>query len=126
MVENIPELIPFSYVLAVRNLKKSSAYFHDVLGFELMWPQGGSWQLARRGSVRVMLGECPTEQKAADIGDHNYFAYLHVTDARALHDEWVSRGAIILSPLTDQAHGMREFLLGTPDGHRMMIGQTLD
>lgn len=126
MTETIPEMIPFSYVLAVRNLRRTTVWFRDVLGFELMWPEGGGWQLAKRGSVRVMLGECPEAQKAADLGDHNYFAYLHVTNAAALHDEWTSRGATIVSPLTDQPHGMREFMVATPDGHRMMIGQTLD
>uniref|UniRef100_UPI003F5FA215 VOC family protein n=1 Tax=Phytobacter sp. V91 TaxID=3369425 RepID=UPI003F5FA215 len=56
----------------------------------------------------------------------NYFAYLHVTNASELHDEWAGRGADILSPLTDQPHGMREFMIATPDGHRIMIGQALD
>ncbi|WP_437890835.1 hypothetical protein [Phytobacter sp. V91] len=73
MSENIPEMIPFSYVLAVRNLRRSAFWFRDVLGFELMWPEGRGWQLAKRGSVRIMLGECPDAAKAADLGDHSKY-----------------------------------------------------
>lgn len=72
-----------------------------------------------------MLGHSPDAMSPSDTGDHNYFAYLHVDDAQSLHDEFVSKGAIILAPPVDKPHGMREFTVGTPDGHRMMIGQDL-
>lgn len=114
-----------SFVIAVRDLKKSSAYFCDVLGFDLAWPEGMGWQLATKGCVRIMLGHSPEAMPPSDIGDHNYFAYLHVDDANALYAEFVSKGAIILAPPADKPHGMREFIVGTPDGHRMMIGQDL-
>ena len=37
----------------------------------------------------------------------------------------VGRGTIILQAPAAKPHGMREFLVGTPNGHRMMIGQEL-
>jgi uncharacterized glyoxalase superfamily protein PhnB len=72
-----------------------------------------------------MMGHCPDAMAPSATGDHSYFGYIEVVDANALHDEFVSRGAIILQPPSDKPHGMREFLVGTPDGHRMMIGQDL-
>lgn len=37
----------------------------------------------------------------------------------------VGRGTIILQAPAAKPHGMREFLVGTPNGHRMMIEQEL-
>lgn len=119
------DLTSFSFVLAVPNLESTAAYFRDALGFQLEWPEGEGWQLATRGAVRVMLGHCPDAMLPSATGDHSYFGYLNVANADALHDELVGRGAIILQAPADRPHGMREFLVGTPDGHRMMIGQDL-
>jgi predicted enzyme related to lactoylglutathione lyase len=119
------ELSSFSFVLAVADLAQTASYFRDALGFRLEWPEGSGWQLASRGSVRVMMGHCPDAIPPSATGDHSYFGYVNVDDADALHHEFVSRGAIILQPPADKEHGMREFLVGTPDGHRMMIGQDL-
>ncbi|SAL47407.1 VOC family protein [Caballeronia humi] len=125
MPETVSDLRSFSFVLAVPNLERSASYFRDALGFRLEWPEGSGWQLASRGAVRIMMGHCPDAMAPSATGDHSYFGYVKVNDADALHDEFVSRGAIILQPPADKPHGMREFLVGTPDGHRMMIGQEL-
>jgi uncharacterized glyoxalase superfamily protein PhnB len=46
-------------------------------------------------------------------------------DVDALHAEFLQRGAIILHLPTNQPWGKREMAIATPDGHRMMIGQTI-
>ena len=125
MAEALTELSFFSFVLAVPNLEATASYFRDALGFRLDWPDGMGWKLATRGSVRIMIGHCPDAMLPSATGDHSYFGYLTVTNADALHEELAGRGAIILQPPADKPHGMREFLVGTPDGHRMMIGQDL-
>jgi predicted enzyme related to lactoylglutathione lyase len=119
------DLRSFSFVLAVPDLERSASYFRDALGFRLEWPEGSGWQLASRGTVRIMMGHCPDAMAPSATGDHSYFGYLDVDNADALHNEFVSRGALILQPPADKPHGMREFLVGTPDGHRMMVGQDL-
>ncbi|RZL94286.1 MAG: bleomycin resistance family protein [Variovorax sp.] len=119
------ELRPFSFVLAVPDLERTTAYFRDALGFKVEWPPGSGWQLVSRGSVRIMMGHCPDALPPSATGDHSYFGYLHVDDADALHDELVQRGALILRPPEDKPHGMREFVVATPDGHRLAIGQEL-
>jgi uncharacterized glyoxalase superfamily protein PhnB len=73
----------------------------------------------------IMLGECPDAIPASDLGDHRYFGYLRVDDAGRFYDELKVKGVEMLSPLSDKPWGMREFVLQTPDGHRMTVGQWL-
>jgi hypothetical protein len=58
----------------------------------------------------------------ADIGSHSWFGYVDVDDVDALHREFTARGASCTTP-KDQPYGMREVLVTTPDGHRIMFGQ---
>lgn len=125
MSDSGANLRSFSFVLAVPDLEQSASYFRDALGFRLEWPEGSGWQLVSRGDVRIMIGHCPDAMLPSATGDHSYFGYLNVDDADTLHSELVSRGATILQPPIDRPHGMREFVVATPDGHRMMIGQDL-
>ncbi|HFV9292886.1 TPA: VOC family protein [Serratia fonticola] len=57
-----------SFVIAVRDLKKNAAYFCDVLGFDLAWPEGMGWQLATRGCVRMAQSPAlvPNQTSSAD------------------------------------------------------------
>lgn len=125
MPETTASLFASSFVIAVPDLEKSAAYFRDALGFTLEWPDGLGWQLASRGAVKVMLGHSPDVSRPASLGDHNYFGYFNTDEVDALYQEFVASGAIILQPPADKPHGMREFTIATPDGHRMMIGQEI-
>ena len=118
-------LQPFAFVLAVQNLDRSTAYFRDVLGFEADWTNASDWRLLSRGRVRIMLGSCPDALPASATDDHSYFGYLEVDDVDALHEEFVQRGALILSAPADRPYGMREFVVATPDGHRFVVGQAV-
>ena len=118
-------LRPFAFVLAVPDLAASAGYLISALGFETLWQDGDRWHAVRRGDVRVMLGACPDAPHPSVIGDHSYFAYLHVDDVDAFHAEIAGRGAIVLHAPVDRPWGMREMAVATPDGHRMMIGQPL-
>lgn len=120
-----PELRPFAFVLAVPDLARNVTYFQCALGFRLEWEVATDWALVSRGSVRVMLGNCPTALPPHATGDHSYFGYLHVDNVDALYDEFLTNGALILQSPVDRSHGMREITVATPDGHRLVIGQTL-
>ena len=111
-------------VLAVHNLKVSVPYYRDVLGMSVDFEPPG-WSFLSRGNFAVMLGECPDALPLADLGDHSYFAYVTVADARALFQEFSARAVAFVKPLTDEPWGMREFGLRTPDGHRIMFGQPI-
>jgi uncharacterized glyoxalase superfamily protein PhnB len=72
----------------------------------------------------VMLGHCPTSIPASELGDHSYVAYFRVDDVDAHHREAVSAGLTAAEP-EDKPWGMREFVVRSPEGHRMTIGQSI-
>jgi uncharacterized glyoxalase superfamily protein PhnB len=113
-----------SYVLAVPNLARASAYWREVLGFARQ-SQPPGWDFLVRDGCRVMLGECPDDLPPAELGSHGYFGYLVVDDVDALHAEITGRGAIVPNPPADKPWGMREMVVFTPDGHRLMFAQEL-
>ena len=123
--EKRPKIGPWAHVLAVRDIDQSARYFCDVLGFTLQWPEGADWRLVRRDGVRVMLGKSPNATPAAEIGPHSWFAYLDVNDVDGLHLELVASEALILQPPLDRPYGMRELVVATPDGHRIVFGQDI-
>jgi catechol 2,3-dioxygenase-like lactoylglutathione lyase family enzyme len=115
-------LRPFAFVLAVQDLERSAAWYRDVLGFKLEWEEGDDWRLAVRGGVRLMLGHCPDNKPATEIFPHDWFGYLEDDDVDALRAEFVARGAQCSEP-RDQPYGMREIIVTTIDGHRIVFGQ---
>ena len=123
--ERRPKIAPWAHVLAVRDIDSSAKYFCEALGFVLEWPEATDWRLVRRDGVRVMLGKCPNAASAAEIGPHSWFAYLDTAGVDQLHVELVANGAIILQPPIDRTYGMRELVVATPDGHRIVFGQDI-
>jgi catechol 2,3-dioxygenase-like lactoylglutathione lyase family enzyme len=116
------KIAPWAFVLAVQDLQTSAAWFRDVLGFRVLWEEGADWRLVERDTVRLMLGHCPDESRAADIGAHSWFGYLSVDDVDGLYAELTARGAACTPP-ADRHYGMREIVVTTPDGHRIVFGQ---
>jgi uncharacterized glyoxalase superfamily protein PhnB len=112
-------------VLAVRDLEVSTRYYMDVLGFRKDPIDAEGWSFLTRDEFRVMLGECPDERPAGDLGNHSYFAYWNVEGVDDLYRELVSKGAIVSSAPADKPWGLREFGLRTPDGHRITCGEMI-
>lgn len=113
-------------VLAVRNLQASTDYWIGVLGCNRDFGDGtDGWSFLSRDGFSVMLGECPDERPASELGNHSYVAYVTVDDVDSLYTELEGRGAIILSTPESKPWGMREFGVQTPDGHRIQFGSPL-
>jgi catechol 2,3-dioxygenase-like lactoylglutathione lyase family enzyme len=119
-----PRIAPWAFVLAVRDLDASAAYYRDVLGFALRWEEASDWRVVERDGVRVMLGHCPNDMAPAELGSHNWFAYLDVDDVEGLYAEFSARGAVCTPP-KDTHYGMREIVVTTVDGHRIVFGQEI-
>jgi catechol 2,3-dioxygenase-like lactoylglutathione lyase family enzyme len=120
----MPTIAPWAFVLAVPDLVRSADYFRDVLGFRVLWPEGSDWRLVERDSVRIMLGHCPNDMQPSELGSHSWFGYLSIDDVDALHAELTASGAACTPP-ADRSYGMREIVVTTPDGHRIVFGQDL-
>ena len=117
-------IAPWAFVLAVPDLTRSADYFREVLGFHVLWEEASDWRLVERTGVRIMLGHCPSDVPASELGSHNWFGYLSVDNVDALYAELIARGAACTTP-TDRTYGMREIVVTTPDGHRIVFGQEL-
>ena len=112
-------------VLAVRNLKASTQYYIDVLGFRRDPIDADGWSFLTRDTFKLMLGECPNEKPASELGDHSYFVYLTVDGLDQFYQEVSVRGADVTSKPEDKPWGLREFGLRTPDGHRITCGEPI-
>ena len=121
----MPKLVKARSVLAVKDLQSSVAFYREKLGFTVNAEYDG-WCFLSRGGIQLMLGHCPDEVPASQINDHSYFAYIEVEGIDELHSEFQARGLVSLSAPESKAWGMREFMVTTPDGHRIMFGQELD
>lgn len=112
------------FVLAVRDLARSTGYYTTTLGLDIDFTAPG-WAFLSRGRFRIMLGECTDATPPADLGDHSWYGYVTVSDAAAMFEEYQSAGVEFTQRLADKPWGMREFGLRTVDGHRLMFGQEL-
>ena len=99
----------------------------NVLGFKRDFgDESDGWSFLSRNSVRLMLGECVDEVPASELNNHSYFAYMNVTSVDDLFNEIVANGGVPTSHPTNKPWGLREFGITTPDGHRIMFGETLN
>jgi catechol 2,3-dioxygenase-like lactoylglutathione lyase family enzyme len=110
------------YVLAVNSLEKSAEFYKNKLGFQTLW-EGGGWHLLTRDSIQIMIGECPDDRPASEIGSHSYFAYCEVKSIDGLYEEYQLKKVEILSAIENKPWGQREFSVRTIDGHRITFGE---
>ena len=120
----MPAILQNHYVLAVPDVRASAAFFVDALGFRIVNEPPG-WIFVARDNCMIMLGECPGQIPAGELGDHSYFAYLRVDDADAFFAQVRAAGVQPTFRIEDKPWGMREFSVRTPDGHRITIGHII-
>lgn len=121
----MPHILRARSVLAVKDLAVSTRYYRDVLGFTDDAISAPGWSFLSLDAFHVMLGECRDEMPAEATGNHSWFIHLLVDDVDGYHRVVRERGADIISPPGDRSYGLREFVLRTPDGHRLVIGAPL-
>ena len=112
------------YVLAVHDARRSANFYVEMLGFQIVAEPPG-WVFVKKDNCMIMLGECPDDMRADELGCHSYFAYLRVEDADSYYHHLIAKGAEALSRIEDKPWDMREFTVRTPDGHRITIGHSL-
>ncbi len=122
---NERKIVHTRHVLAVKDLKVEAAYYLDKLGFERDFTAPG-WEFLSFGEFKVMLGECSDEMTAEATGNHSWFAHVLTENVDEVYEEFIGRGAKILSVISNKPWGIREFSIVTPDGHRIVFGQLID
>ncbi len=121
----MPTIVRARSVLAVQDLARSTRYYRDVLGFTEDDIQSSGWSFLSRDGFHLMLGECRDEVSAEETGNHSWFVHLLVEGVDAYFEEIVARGADVVAPPANRAYGLREFIVRTPDGHRLVLGEPI-
>jgi uncharacterized glyoxalase superfamily protein PhnB len=119
------KIVSIRHVLAVKDLKIETDYYLDKLGFERDFTAPG-WEFLSFGDFRVMLGECADEMTAKATGNHSWYAHVNVENVDEIYQEFIDRGASILSTIANKSWGIRDFSVVTPDGHRIVFGQIME
>ncbi len=112
------------HVLAVDDFESSVAYFTEMLGFTEDKRIGG-WSFMHLGEFWLMVGDCRGEVQARETGNHSWFAYVNCEGIDDLYQQYLERRVPIKESISNKPWGMREFLVATPEGHRMKFGQVL-
>ena len=112
-------------VLAVQDLNISTRFYIEVLGFQLDPVDAKGWSFLSMDSFKLMLGECADEIAATETGNHSWFVRLMIEGLDEYHHVISSRGAEVIAAPADKRWGLREFVIRTPDGHRIMFAEPI-
>ncbi|MFZ1699864.1 MAG: VOC family protein [Pyrinomonadaceae bacterium] len=112
------------HVLAVKDLAVEADYYRNKLGFDHDFSVPG-WEFLSFGIFKVMLGHCVDAMWAHETGDHSYCSYAFVEDVDEIYREFTENGANMSAPPQNKPWGLREFMVKTPSGHRIMFGQEI-
>jgi uncharacterized glyoxalase superfamily protein PhnB len=83
------------------------------------------WSFLSMDSFKLMLGECADEIAATETGNHSWFVRLMIEGLDEYHRVISSRGAEVIAEPGDKRWGLREFVIRTPDGHRIMFAEPI-
>jgi catechol 2,3-dioxygenase-like lactoylglutathione lyase family enzyme len=111
--------------LLVRDVAKSTAFYRDVLGFEMaetvpdQEPFVFVWM--KRNGVSVFLNDINAAAHdypaAASLPPGGTAALFFVISGVDAYHDAVAPKASVVMPLKTQFYGMREFAITDPDGH---------
>jgi len=109
--------------ILTRDIRRSVA-FYCKLGFELLRDDGGFVELGWEGHRLFLSDELKEKMNAsAPLPQGNVRVMVpNVDDYWALSQEL---GARVLSPITDQPYGLRDFTIADPDGFGVRFGTRL-
>ena len=119
-----------SSVLLVRDIVKAANHYRDTMGFRYdhFYGDPPGFVILVRDGLHLMLKQVapdvtllPIRERSDEIWD----TYFWVTDADALHDEFVAKGTAIQYAPCNQPYGCREFGIRDLDGHVIGFGMVM-
>src|SRR4051794_28275789 len=89
------------FVIAVPDLKASSAFYREVLGFSIHTVPDPGFLFYVSGECTIFAGECRDAIHPSKLGDHSYFAYLEIDNINSYYETVQAKGAKISKTLRD-------------------------
>ena len=124
------EGIVLTHFIVSEDIGRSTRFYTEVLGGELVMEGSPSIVALANGWVIINVGGGPTEDKPTvtleaphDLDRVSSFLNIRVADIEAIHADWSARGAEFLTPPQDRGREIRCYLRD-PDGHLIEVGQT--
>lgn len=119
-------------LLEVFNMRRSLAFYRDVLGFEVVSDSGGgddaSWVWLKHGEINLMLndqyepGHVPEAPPRERQKWHRDTCLYFGADPDTVYEYMISKG-FELKPPADAPYGMSQLYLTDPDGYNICFQQ---
>ena len=109
--------------IPVSNVEKATAYYCDVLGFQLDWGgEAGGIAGISQGDCRVFLTNAPFRDYYGTSGPVMIWLNLNSRgDVDGLYARWRAAGARIVAEPQDKPWFLREFRVADPDGNQLRV-----
>ena len=115
------ELVPFAAQLFVTDFAKSTEFYRDVLGFNVIrnHPNGMFMVLSFHDSILMINSE-----QGRRLGDGSgiqlrFVIHGNDEDLKAYHDKIKSKGAEITQKITQRTYGITTFIVKDPNGFEL-------
>jgi catechol 2,3-dioxygenase-like lactoylglutathione lyase family enzyme len=118
-----------THFITSRNIKRSTAFYRDVLGGEVVTEGEPTVVKLANGWIIINIGGGPTDDKPdvvleapKDSHKTSSFLNIRVADIQRTYEEWKSKGAEFLTPPKQHAREIRCYMRD-PDGYLIEVGQ---
>jgi catechol 2,3-dioxygenase-like lactoylglutathione lyase family enzyme len=122
--------ILLTHFIVSDDVERSSAFYTDVLGGELVRAGEPSIVQLANSWIIINVGGGPTVDKPEVILEtppdptrSSSFLNIRVADIHEVYEDWRSRGAAFITPPQQLATEIRCYIRD-PDGHLIEVGQT--
>ena len=105
--------------LKVRDVKRSKAFYQEVLGMDVVWEPDPQNVYLSSGADNIALHEVPfdtTNRAKSEQLDHFGFLVESIERVRELETEFRNHGMRIVTPFKVHRDGSASFYLADPDG----------
>ena len=105
--------------LKVRDVKRSKAFYQEVLGMDVVWEPDPQNVYLSSGTDNIALHEAPfdtTNAARSEQLDHFGFLVESIERVRALETEFRNHGIKIVTPFKIHRDGSASFYITDPDG----------
>jgi lactoylglutathione lyase len=119
-------------ILFVADLRRSRAFYHEVLGLDVEFEDDDSVGFKIEGLAFIVLQvdrarvQLQGERTATPGAGATAFLTTFSGDVDALHENLVERGVPFFQRPTDQRWGMRTAYFKDPDGHVWELTQPIE